>query len=351
MKDIYEIDENFRFNTNIDIPGIHFYDVLNSPFSIHGLIYENGAFRRMPEKVAEAVNDGVYGLHTNTAGGRVRFRTDSPYIAIHAEMPDARLMSHCALTGSACFDLYVREEDGKEWFVEVYKRKVDNRGSYEGILYPNGTGVREYTINFPTYSPVSELYIGLDTGAVLESPQPYAVTKPVVYYGSSITQGGCASRSGSTYQSIVSRQLDCDYVNLGFAGSAKGEQVMAEYIAGLDMSVFVCDYDHNAPSVEHLAQTHAPFFQTVRRSHPNIPIVMMSRPLYRLKGDAGPRLEVIRQTYDAARQAGDQNVYLLEGPELMALAGDNGLVDCAHPNDLGFYSMAMALGKLMKRLL
>ncbi len=348
--DISKIDHNFSFVSTVDIPGLKFYCALESPFSVHGLLHEGGAYRRMTEAVAKQVSDGVHWLHSNTAGGRVRFRTDSPYIAIHAEMPEACFLSHCALTGTACFDLYRKDANGKEKFVESFKRTVENRCGYEAVLYPEGEGMREYTINFPTYSGVYQLYIGLDEHAVIEAPQPYQVKTPVVFYGSSITQGACASRPGSSYEAIASRRLCFDYVNLGFSGNAKGEQVMADYLASLPMSVFVCDYDYNAPTVEHLAATHENLYKTVRKQHPDIPVIFMSRPVYELSQDAKARLQVIRTTYENAQKAGDQNVYLLDGPTLMAMAEDDGMVDCAHPNDFGFGSMAKAVGDVLEQI-
>lgn len=349
--DIAKIDQNFSFQSHVEISGLKFYSALETPFSLHGVFHQDGAYRRMLEDVAQQVNDGVYGLHNNTAGGRVRFCTDSPYIAIHAEMPEACFMAHCALTGSACFDLYMRDENGKEKFVDSFKRTVDNRYGYEAVLYPKGEGMREYTINFPTYSRVNHLFIGLDEKALVAAPGKYTVETPVVFYGSSITQGGCSSRPGTTYQAIASRRLDFDYVNLGFSGNAKGEQVMADYLASLSMSVFVCDYDHNAPTVAHLAATHENLYKTVRKQHPDIPIIFMSCPLYTLDQDAIDRLQVIQTTYENAQNAGDKNVYLLDGPTLMAMAEDNGLVDTAHPNDLGFASMAKAVGDLLEKIM
>ena len=350
MKTIYDVDKNFVVDTKLDISGIKFYNALSQPFSLHGVYFEDGKFRRLPEKIAENTNGGVHWLHDNTAGGRVRFRTDSPYVAIHSEMPMVGIMNHFAISGSASFDLYVRDSQGREKFVEVFKRDVDNKQGYEAILYPAGSGMREYTINFPTYSSVSSLHIGLDENATVEAPTPYKITKPVVFYGSSITQGACASRPGTAYESIVSRRFDFDYVNLGFSGSARGEQVMADYIAGLDMSLFVMDYDHNAPTVEHLAETHEPFFKTVRKAYPNIPIILMARPQYNQNEDSAARYAVLKATYDNAIQAGDTNVYLLSGPELMALAEDDGMVDGAHPNDFGFGSMAKAVGDVMEKI-
>lgn len=350
MSNICDVDKNFAVDSCLDIIGIKFYSALSHPFSLHGVFYEDGKFRRLPEQVAKDTNDGVHWLHDNTAGGRIRFRTDSPYIAIHCEMPFVGFMSHFALTGSASFDLYVRNEQGIEQFVGPYVRDVNNMEGYEGVLHPAGSGMREYTINFPTYSSVSSLYIGLDENAKVEAPTPYKKQKPVVFYGSSITQGACASRPGTAYESIVSRRFDFDYINLGFSGSARGEQVMADYIAGLDMSLFVMDYDYNAPTVEHLANTHEPFFKTIRKAYPSLPIILMARPQFHRNEENMKRLQVIRETYDNAVNAGDTNVYLLDGPALMALAQDEGMVDGAHPNDCGFVSMAKAVGDVMEKI-
>ena len=116
------------------------------------------------------------------------------------------------------------------------------------------------------------------------------------------------------------------------------------------MSCFVMDYDYNAPSVEHLHNTHEPFYKTIRKAHPELPILLLSRPTYYQNEDAKQRLAVIRKTYENAKAAGDEHVYLTESSALMALAQDGGLVDNVHPNDFGFASMAMAVEKVMKEI-
>lgn len=279
MKHISEIDSNFKVETKIDKSDIKFSDIAEGPFQIYGVFWEDGKYRRMPAAVAESVSERVFALHSNTAGGRVRFKTDSPYIAIHAEMPQIGKMPHFALTGSAGFDLYCSEYGYSGTFIPPF----DIVDSYESVIEITNPGMHEYTINFPLYSDVSKLYIGLSETAVVCPPDPYKTEKPVVYYGSSITQGGCASRPGTAYESILSRQFSCDHINLGFSGSAKGEKEIAEYISTLDMSVFVYDYDCNSPTVEHLQETHEPMFQKIRLAHPDLPIVMLSRPFYYLK--------------------------------------------------------------------
>ena len=346
MSRIKEIDRNFAVPGTVDLPDGRFWNAQEPPFAIRGLFYENGRFRRIPEDVAKSVNEGVLILHANTAGGRVRFRTDSPYVAIHAEMDGIGKMPHFAITGSAGFDLYADNE-----YAGTFVPPFDMTRGYEGILWLPGAGEKEITIHFPLYSDVKDLYIGLKNGAALLRPAPYSPGPPAVYYGSSITQGGCASRPGLAYQNILSRKLNADHLNLGFSGSAKAEDVMAEYIAGLDMRVFVYDYDHNAPTPEHLRATHRRLFETVRKAHPTLPIVMMSRPVYTLRGDEPERLAIIKETYEAAKAAGDENVFLIDGPTLMALAKNEGTVDGCHPNDLGFYSMADAVEKILRKII
>lgn len=349
MKNISEVDKNFSIKTNIEKDDICFYDVKEKPFEIHGVFYENGKFRRLPEEVAKIVNDGVYWLHANTAGGRVRFRTDSPYVAIHAKMPFVGKMPHFPLTGSAGFDLYIREK--KEVYFKTFIPPFDMTDGYESVIDFTSAEMREITINFPLYSELSELYIGLKKDSVLEKPTPYKHENPVVFYGSSITQGGCASRPGLSYQSILSRRFDTDFINLGFSGSAKGETEIAEYIKNIPMSVFVYDYDHNAPSVEHLRKTHEKMFKIIREQNPELPVIMMSRPRCFLNEQEKERFEIIRKTYTDAVAKGDKNVYLIDGKTLMKDTENDGTVDDAHPNDLGFYSMAKAVGDVLKNII
>ena len=344
--DISKIDKNFEVKTSIDKEGIKFYDVDEAPFKIYGVFRENGKYRRIPENVAKSVSEEVYVLHTNTSGGRVKFLTNSKYIAIKAEMDGISRSPHSRLTGNAGFDLYV---DTVYWY--TFKPPYDVVDGFESIFdYWQTNEMREITINFPLYSNVSKLYIGLDEDAVLkETTSKYINEKPVVYYGSSITQGGCASHPGNSYQNIVSRKFNCDYVNLGFSGSAKAEDEIIDYVKNLDMSVFVYDYDHNAPSVEHLKNTHEKMFKAVRENHPDIPIVIMSRPKYTYSGTDEDRLEIIKTTYENAVKDGDENVYLITGKELMALCKDDGTVEGCHPNDWGFASMAAALSDVIEK--
>lgn len=272
-------------------------------------------------------------------------KIDSNYVAIHANMYGLGKMPHFAFTGSIGFDLYVGND-----FVKTFVPPFDIEDGYESIVEFPTNELREITINFPLYSCINNLYIGLQKGAVVKEPSPYKNKKPLVYYGSSITQGGCASRPGMSYQSIISRKYNYDYINLGFSGSARAEDEMSEYIKKIDMSVFIYDYDCNSPTPKYLADTHKKMFKAIRNENPELPIIMMSMPKFHLREDEEERLHIIETTYKNALSLGDKNVYLITGKMLTDLCKNEGTVDGIHPTDFGFVSIAKALGDVIENI-
>ena len=356
MSNIANIDKNFEVKSTIGKDDVVYTNVLEDPFRVYGVFYEDGKFRRIPEAVAESVSKGVLALHANTAGGRVRFKTNSPYVAIYAEVENVCRAPHFALTGSAGFDLY-EDINGTDRFVQIYVPPYDIKDSFESVHEFTEERERELTINFPLYTDVKNLYVGVAKGSEIKAPKPYKYEKPVVYYGSSITQGGCAARPGTCYEAIISRRLSCDHINLGFSGVAKAEDEIAEYISNLDMSVFVYDYDHNAPTLEHLKKTHERMFKKIREKNPTLPVIFASKPKF-FGDEYGDNMtyyksyrEEVRNTYEKAIAAGDKNVYFINGDELMKYARYEGTVDISHPTDLGFASMAKAFGDLLEKVL
>jgi len=350
MKDLAQIDKNFQIVVPENLDDMEFHNVLESPFEVNGVFYEDGMFRRLPEAVAKEVSENVHALHARTAGGRVRFMTDSTHLAVRIKYGFLSRAPHFPLACSAGLDLFERT-NGKQIHVRSYIPPRAIVDSYEAMFDLPGEGMREYVLNMPTYSEVVSLSVGVTPGAALAAPTPYSRPGPWVYYGSSITQGACASRPGNIYQNHLSRWFDVDYINLGFSGSAKGEPAIRDYIAGLDMTVFILDYDYNAPNAEHLAQTHHPFYRAVREAHPDIPILMLERPNYKMTPKRQKRLPVLRESYHQAIMSGDKNVYLLTASRLMNIAKNDGLVDLSHPNDLGFFSMASALRDCLESIL
>ena len=346
--DISSVDKNFTVNSTISREGLTFINIEDrSEFSLHGVFLENGKYRRIPEEIARNTNDGVLALHHHTAGGRVRFRTDSPYIAVYIVYNEVGKMPHFALTGSIGLDLY-----RNDIYVGTFTPPFNISDKLESVIDILQGGEAEYTLNLPLYSGVSSIYIGLKEGSSLNSPSDYRIKLPVVYYGSSITQGGCVSRPGNSYQSILSRVLNTEYINLGFSGSARGEKAISDYIASLKMSAFVLDYDHNAPTLQHLKDTHYAMYENIRKNHPYIPILLLSRPKYHLTKDEIDRLEVVRNTYLTALNQGDEKVYFIPGTELVEERFiECALVDNCHPNDCGFASMAYSIEPVLRKML
>ncbi|MBR7062136.1 MAG: SGNH/GDSL hydrolase family protein [Clostridia bacterium] len=361
---ISDIDQNLKVPETLELPDIRWLDARSEEFALYGTrVDEPGKpFRRLPADVAEKVNEGVAFLARNTAGLRLRFRTDSPYVAIHAEWDVQCCFSHMPVTGVSGFDLY-RVRRGTDpcsgplpEYAGTFTPPFNSPVGYESVVATPG-GMQDFILNFPLYNDVDRLYVGVSESAKFEAPARYRHELPVVYYGSSITQGGCASRPGNAYQSMISRALDVDFINWGFSGSARGEETIAKHIAATPMSVFVCDYDHNAPDAAHLEATHFALYRTVRAANPDLPIVLLSKPDVRsicpeVYEANLRRRDIVRDTYERAVNTGDRHVYFIDGYSLFADDDpQSATVDGCHPNDLGFHYFRLALEPLLRKLL
>lgn len=331
-----------------------FYNVKEEPFSIHGL-YEpcaEGQFRRFPESIAQSLGGWMPDLVYNTAGGRVRFKTNSGRMVIRAVTKHKSQMFHATPLMEAGFDVYIRENGGDIRFAGCTKPAFQLREEGYDATFWFPAGEKEVTVNFPLYGHVYDLQIGLEKDAALGAHAPYKHEKPVVFYGSSITQGGCASRPGKSYQELISRKYDLNYINLGFSGSARAEDEIVEYMAGLEMSAFVSDYDHNAPDVAHLKNTHHRMYEKIREKHPDIPYFMVSKPDFFYREADIERRCVIMESYLEAYRKGDKNVYFVDGASFF-VGGDamDFTIDLCHPTDDGFVRMAAFIGDAMKRVM
>lgn len=334
-------DPNLRVNAAIKKPDVKLYDVRKPPFSLYGFYrpLEEPQFKRLPDDIAKATNEGVARLYLDTAGGRVRFSTDSDYIAIRAEMPDITHFSHMPLTGTAGFDLYVDDpESGTSRYRGTFTPPYRMEDGYESVIDLPDRRLRHFTIHFPLYSQVKNLFVGVRQDADLGAGLPYRAELPLVYYGSSITQGGCASRPGNAYQNVISRRTGLDHLNLGFSGNGKAEDVIVNYMATLPVLAFVSDYDHNAPNADYLRTTHQKLYDAIRAAHPDVPYIMISRPDFeRRVRDSIARRDVVIDTYRHALANGDRNVWYIDGSSIFrGRFADACTVDGTHPNDLGF---------------
>lgn len=333
-----------------------FCSITEEPLKIYGLAVQDSEkrqFWKLPSEILKEFPQYEY-LGRRTAGGRVRFRTDSARLCVRMTLAEAKEDINIPLSGSAGADIYLGR--GRE-------------SSFLGYVAPGEHSCREITVektfdltgkmelvtvNLPRNDHLLAMEIGVEEGAEIMAAPDYRISGPVVFYGSSITEGGCATRPGNAYTSMVCRWLDADYRNMGFSGKARGELEFAEYLATFgDMSVFVMDYDHNSPSPEHLAETHEPFFQVMRRAHPRLPILLLSRPdVDKNPEDSRKRREIIKATCERAQAAGDKRVWFLDGGAFFGKEGrEECTVDGTHPNTLGFMRMAESIYPVLEAVL
>lgn len=361
---IEELDTNFA-TKSVEYAGDKaIYSIPHEKFDLYGVAYDRKRqrFTRLIEDKEPELRADLYYLGKRTAGGRLRFSTDSKYFGIDVVYEKLSPMAHMPLSGSCGFTLLLEEEDGTLVRMAGFRPEtVGCENGYSRTATLPGGKMRNYILHFPLYHAVDSLKITLSAEAKVDHGKKYKELAPILYYGSSITQGGCASRPDNAYQGLIAKWNNVDFINLGFSGHAKAEDETVDYLAGIDCSLFVCDYDHNAPNAEYLESTHYRLYERYRAVRKDTPILFISKPdLYQAQRkeftqtqgvirveeepdwqNAIKRKAVIFQTYQKAKQAGDNNVYFLDGAELFGNEDwDNCTVDGCHPNDLGFYRMA-----------
>lgn len=362
------IDSNFQKEKTAS-DNVEWYDPCDENVSLFGVFYSDISkrFVRMERKDADAVSKKVGLLSSYTAGGRVCFETDSKRVYVKATLPHGGVNHNMTLDLMYGFPIYdgnnyrgcpapdsipINEDESAtpaQLFIANEERLLTVDDSRTTLPEKK---THKITVFMPLYDGVCEMKVGVDSGSYVKPYNPYKRKGRVVFYGSSITHGACASRTGSDYISLLSRWLSTDVLNLGFAGNAAGEPAMAEYMANLPATAYVMDYDFNAPTVEHLEKTHYPFYKILREKNPDTPILMLTRPPFEYSPESPARREVVRSTYLRALEEGDKNVAFIDGETFFGKQ-DRHLCtqDTCHPSDLGFYRMAKKIYPTLKALL
>jgi hypothetical protein len=330
---------------------IPFPDPRLAVYGLPGFNEDHPILRRLPARLKDTFRPPVWDLAQDTSGGRIRFRTDSTTVGLVAENPFFSNMHHMTSVGENGFDIYV----GHEYFGSTWPDATGKMAAEWRIA--NQRQMRNVTIYLPLYKPVTIRYVCLDANARLEPATPYAVQKPVVYYGSSITQGGCASNPGGSCQAILERRLDADFVNLGMSGQGLGEAALAQAICDLDPSCIVLDFWAN-PSAEQYAAALPVFVDILRHKWPRMPI-LVTGPFYfpsEESGDGVARAQSAkRRTAEEyvrrQRQQGDRRITFVDGLKMLDNGQASGLVDGVHCNSLGFYYNAQGLEPFLRKAL
>jgi len=321
-------------------PAINWYDcatlVADGKITLEGKGWTNGEsfYDRLPAKASGVVTPDVWRLSHDSAGLGFRFETDATMLHVRWRHTSATLaMPHMPATGVSGVDFYVKAADGR-WLFQPGQSGADTAS-----IFRLNVGRKACVLNLPLYNGVQSIEFGVAEGQTFSKIQEQR-PKPIVVYGTSIAQGGCASRPGMAWTSIVGRHLDVPVINLGFSGSGQMEMAMADLLAELDPSVYVLDCLPNmSPAM--VSERMAPFVRKLRSVHPTTPIVLV---------EAAQFQRGLRPIYEKLQRAGDSNLHFASGIDAPGDDGE-GTVDGVHPTDLGMMRQAMGMEKALRPIL
>jgi lysophospholipase L1-like esterase len=337
----------------LDSTGLQHVAFPDARFTVNGLPWfeeDKPALRRLPLRLKDSFRPPVWSLAQNTSGGRIRFKTDSQWVGIVAENPETTGMHHMTSIGQSGFDIYVENEyRSSAWPDKSGKIVKEWRVAKTSQL-------REITLYLPLYNGVSIKEIVLEPNSRIEPPSAFAIKKPIVFYGSSITQGGCASNPGMSYEAQVARWMNVDFINLGFSGNGLGEPALATAISEIDAACFVLDYWGN-PTPEVFRNTLQNFVETLRKKYPKTPVIITG-PYYisgetpnQKEGALEEKRTIAREFVRLQRKTGDRFITFVDGLEMLSREQAEGLVDGGHCNSLGFYFCAKGLEPHLRNVL
>lgn len=338
---ISDIDKNFEVKTVEKTEDCDYYDAKRPPFNFGGGLYEeeNEKFVRVPTDLAKKISRGITILGNITSGMHVRFSTDSDFIELKVTYEHYFRVNTMSFVSSSGFCLMEQTADGDKFTQIFYPAEDDLKGFTQRKSLRGG--MRNYILYFPLYNDLKSVEIGVRSGSKVGAGKPYKDIKPVLWYGSSITQGCCVSRPDNAYSAIISKKNNIDFINLGFSGNAKAEPLMIEYLTTFDPSLFICEYDYNSDT-EELEKNHIELYKRYRAKRPEVPILFVTRPdTDGNEENTARRREIILNTYNYAKSDGDKKVYYLDGSIFFGEKDrDICTIDGCHPNDLGSYRIA-----------
>jgi lysophospholipase L1-like esterase len=325
-------------------------------FDIVGRYHSERHYFRFPEKFRDRLRENVWKLGQNTAGVGIRFRTNaSTIIARWTVLNDASL-PHMPATGVKGIDLYTFY-DGQWHYVRT---GFPSGKTNQYTLLSNGDGVsREFLLNLPLYDGIETVQIGVNTSATITPAKERILLdqKPVVYYGTSIAQGGCASRPGLAFTNIVSRTISVPFINLGFSGNGTIETSVGEAMTEVDAALYVIDCNPNT-AADLIYDRIIALVQQLKKSRPNIPVLLVEgfldesgyiNPAARVNDKIIEKQNELRRAFNELRNQRISKLFYQKGEELIG-TDHEGTVDGIHPNDIGMMRIADALGPVIQNI-
>lgn len=305
-------------------------------------------YERLPAEFEGRSRDAVWYLGRNSAGLYVRFSSNASAIWLRWSAKFGNHMNHQTLTGTRGLDLYVLTDKGEWRFMASGRPTLDSKDCEQKVIGAMEPKWREYMLYLPLYDGLTKLEIGVDREAVLEAPKVDLprCDKPIVMYGTSILQGGCANRPGMAHTSILSRRFNREVINLGFSGNALLDLEIAELMASVeDPAIYVFDYVPNAYDYL-IREKGEQFFRIVRDAHPDVPILFLEDPYFgHYEYDAGIKAEVDKKNaaqwelFCKLKKQGEKNIWYLKSDDMVG-HDNEAFVDGIHFTDLGMMRYA-----------
>lgn len=326
------------------VDSLKYVDAATLPVIGKGFEDTQTRYERLPASLEKITRPPVWGLSKNPSGLAIRFRTNSPLIAAKWEVTKDVFMNHFTMTGIKGLDLYCLK-NGKWQFVNSARPKEK---STTAVIIKNMPGEEmEYMLYLPLYDGLKSLEIGVTADSeinppLVNSPQ---TGSPVVFYGTSITQGGCASRAGMSYPNILSRMLDREIINLGFSGNGRLDLEIAEAMASIPASCFVIDCLPNV-DVALMNKNYSRFLEIIREKKPETPIILVENIFYphmyfdqKVFKSIQEENATLKRIFQERKKDGDKNIYYVKADKL--IGDDNeATVDGVHLTDMGFLRIA-----------
>ena len=305
-------------------------------------------YERLPAEFEGRSRDAVWYLGRNSAGLYVRFSSNASAIWLRWSAKFGNHMNHQTLTGTRGLDLYVLTDKGEWRFMASGRPTLDSKDCEQKVIGAMEQKWREYMLYLPLYDGLTKLEIGVDREAVVEAPKVDLprCDKPIVMYGTSILQGGCANRPGMAHTSILSRRFNREVINLGFSGNALLDLEIAELMASVeDPAIYVFDYVPNAYDYL-IREKGEQFFRIVRDAHPDVPILFLEDPYFgHYEYDAGIKAEVDKKNaaqwelFCKLKKQGEKNIWYLKSDDMVG-HDNEAFVDGIHFTDLGMMRYA-----------
>ncbi|MDD2937694.1 MAG: SGNH/GDSL hydrolase family protein [Proteiniphilum sp.] len=312
-------------------------------------------YERLPVSLKEVSRPPVWHLGKNTSGLALRFRSNSTHISARWELLEDVSMNHMTDTGIKGLDLYAW--NGRRWQFVNSGRPTAKKN--EQVIISGMTPLeREYMLYLPLYDGVTAISIGVDSLATITPPvlDIPSRKKPMICYGTSITQGGCATRAGMSYSNILGRMINGEVINLGFSGNGQLDYEIAQIMsARTDAGLYVLDFIPNV-NLEQIREKTARFVEILRKENKDIPVLFVESIIFphsfydrNIFEIVQAKNKALREEYEKLKKAGHSNIHYLAATELIGHDGET-TVDGIHLTDLGFVRMAEELYKKIEEI-